>query len=102
MWLAYTQNKFFRVGPNISEKFIPGGTNFRGVQIKCDSPHPFEEMASHTWDPYIPVIMACHTDGLNSNTTGKTVSHTGGAHFHQGIPIFLEKWGLRVPILPVI
>jgi len=22
------------VGPNISEKFVPGGTNFRGVQIK--------------------------------------------------------------------
>ena len=24
------------MGPNISEKFIPGGTNFRGVQIKRD------------------------------------------------------------------
>ena len=24
------------MGPNISEKFVPGGTNFRGVQIKRD------------------------------------------------------------------
>ena len=38
MWLVYSRNKFFRVGPNISEKFVPGGTNFRGVQIKRDSP----------------------------------------------------------------
>ena len=37
MWLVYSRNKFFRVGPNISEKFVPGGTNFRGVQIKCDT-----------------------------------------------------------------
>ena len=36
MWLAYSGNKFFRVGPNISEKFVPGGTNSRGVQIKHD------------------------------------------------------------------
>ena len=36
MWLVYSRNKFFRVGPNISEKFVPGGTNFRGVQIKRD------------------------------------------------------------------
>ena len=34
MWLVYSRNIFFRVGPNISEKFVPGGTNFRGVQIK--------------------------------------------------------------------
>ena len=27
-------NKFFRVGP----KYVPGGTNFRGVQIKRDTP----------------------------------------------------------------
>ena len=26
------------MGPNISEKFVPGGTNFRGVQIKRDRP----------------------------------------------------------------
>ena len=37
VWLAYSGNKFFRVGPNISEKFVPGGTNFRGVQIKRDN-----------------------------------------------------------------
>ena len=36
MWLVYSRNKFFRVGPNISEEFVPGGTNFRGVQIKRD------------------------------------------------------------------
>ena len=36
MWLLYSRNKFFRVGPNISEKFVPEGTNFRGVPIKCD------------------------------------------------------------------
>ena len=29
---------FQTVGPNISEKFVPGGTNFRGVQIKRDRP----------------------------------------------------------------
>ena len=29
-------NKFFRGDPNISEKLVPGGTNFRGVQIKRD------------------------------------------------------------------
>ena len=39
MWLVYSRNKFFRVGPNISEEFVPGGTNFRGVQIKRDSSH---------------------------------------------------------------
>ena len=38
MWLVYSRNKFFRVGPNISEKFVLGGTNFRGVQIKRDMP----------------------------------------------------------------
>ena len=38
MWLIYSRNKFFRVGPSISEKFVPGGTNFRGVQIKRDRP----------------------------------------------------------------
>ena len=36
MWLVYSRNIFFRVGPTISEKFVPGGTNFRGVQIKRD------------------------------------------------------------------
>ena len=36
MWLVYSRNKYFRVGPNISEEFVPGGTNFRGVQIKRD------------------------------------------------------------------
>ena len=29
-------NKFFRGGPIISEILVPGGTNFRGVQIKSD------------------------------------------------------------------
>ena len=38
MWLVYSRNKFFRVSPNISEKFVPKGTNFRGVQIKCVTP----------------------------------------------------------------
>ena len=33
MWLVYSRNKFFRVG---QEKFVPGGTNFRGVQITHD------------------------------------------------------------------
>ena len=28
--------QIFRVGSNISEKFVLGGTNFRGFQIKCD------------------------------------------------------------------
>ena len=28
------------MGPNISEKFVPGGTNFRGVQIKRDIARP--------------------------------------------------------------
>ena len=37
VWLAYSGNKFFRVGPNISEKCVLGGTIFRGVKIKCDS-----------------------------------------------------------------
>jgi len=37
MRLAYGGNKFFRVGLNISEKFVLGGTNIRRVQIKCDS-----------------------------------------------------------------
>ena len=36
VYVAFSGNKFFRVGPNISEKLVPGGTNFRGVQIKCD------------------------------------------------------------------
>ena len=31
---------FFRVGPNISEKFVPGETNFRGVHIKRDRTKP--------------------------------------------------------------
>ena len=37
MRIVYSGNQFFRVGPNISEKFVPGGTNFRGIQIKCDT-----------------------------------------------------------------
>ena len=28
--------KFFRGGPYISEKFVPGGTNLKGIQIKRD------------------------------------------------------------------
>ena len=44
VWLAYSGNKFFRVGPNISEKFVPGETNFRGVQIKRD--RPFHSLVS--------------------------------------------------------
>ena len=52
--------------------------------------------------------MVCHTDGLH--TPGKTISHTGGLYFRQGIFIVLEKgdpgphspgnMGNRVPILP--
>ena len=52
--------------------------------------------------------MVCHTDGLH--TPGKTISHTGGLYFRQGIFIVLEKgdpgphspgnmWN-QVPILP--
>ena len=36
MWLAYSENKLFRAGPNICS----GGTNFRWVQIKHDTPFP--------------------------------------------------------------
>jgi len=39
-WLSHGGNKFFRGGPNISEKLVPGGTNFRGVQIKRDKAIP--------------------------------------------------------------
>ena len=28
MWLVYSRNKFFRVGPNISETFVLGGNQF--------------------------------------------------------------------------
>ena len=37
VWLSYSGSKFFRVGPNILGKFVPGGTNFRGIQIECDT-----------------------------------------------------------------
>ena len=30
MWLVYSWNKFFRVGPNISEKFVLGGEPILG------------------------------------------------------------------------
>ena len=36
MSLVIIDNQIFRVGRNISEKFVMGGTNFRGVQIKRD------------------------------------------------------------------
>ena len=35
------------MGPNISEKFVPGGTNFRGVQIKRDMSTPCSELLEH-------------------------------------------------------
>ena len=38
LWLVYSRNKFFRVDQNISEKIVPGGGNFREVQIKRDKP----------------------------------------------------------------
>ena len=41
VWLACSGNKFFRVGPG---KFVSGGTNFRGVQIKHDN-------HTHAWEP---------------------------------------------------
>ena len=47
MWLVCSRNKIFRVGPNISEEFVPGGTNFRGVQIKRDMP-----ISPHTMNAY--------------------------------------------------
>ena len=37
IWLVYSRNKFFRVGP---ENFVLGGTNFRGVQNKRDKLSP--------------------------------------------------------------
>ena len=49
MWLVYSRNKFFRVGPNISEKFVPGGTNFRGVQIKRDIPVLVNQKIKLVW-----------------------------------------------------
>ena len=43
MRLVYSRNKFFRVGPNISEKFVPGGrrggTNLRGSKLNVTIPH---------------------------------------------------------------
>ena len=39
MWLVYSRNKFFRVGPNISEKFVPGGTDLRGSKFNVTIPH---------------------------------------------------------------
>ena len=36
MWLVYSRNEFFRVGPNISEKFVPGGNQFLGVHFYHD------------------------------------------------------------------
>ena len=33
VWVAYSGNKFFRVGPNISEKCVPGGINVRGSKF---------------------------------------------------------------------
>ena len=56
----------------------------------AEGPHTLGEMARHTGDPGIPAIMDCHTDA--PQTPEKTVSHTGGPHFHQGIPIFPGKW----------
>ena len=38
MWLVYSRNKFFRVGPNISEKFVLEGTNFRGSKLNVTAP----------------------------------------------------------------
>ena len=39
VWLAHSENKFFKSGSNHFKKnvIVLGGTNFRGVQIKCDT-----------------------------------------------------------------
>ena len=38
MWLVYSRNTFFRVGPNISEKFIPGEPILRGSKLNVTEP----------------------------------------------------------------
>ena len=75
----------------------------RGWLLKIchtEGPHTLGEMVSHAGNPHIPLILVSHTDC--PHIPWKTVSHTGCPHFHQGIPIFPGKWGLQVPILPVI
>ena len=37
MWLVYSRNKFFRVGPNISEKFVPGEPILGGSKLNVTS-----------------------------------------------------------------
>jgi len=50
-WLSQGRNKFFRAGgPNISEKLVPGGTNFRGVQIKRDNTNTHHRQ-DHLYQP---------------------------------------------------
>ena len=41
------------MGPNISEKFVPGGTNFRGVQIKRDRFNASNTFVLRVEHPYI-------------------------------------------------
>ena len=37
MWLVHSRNRFFRVGPNISEKFAPGrGGGGGGNQVSAE------------------------------------------------------------------
>lgn len=58
------------------------------MKICCtEGPLSFGEMASHTGDPHVPVLMVCHTD--SPHTPGKTVSHTGGPIFTSHI----HGWG---------
>ena len=59
------------------------------LKICCtEGPLSLGEMASHTGDPHVLVLMVCHTD--SPHTPGKTVSHTGGpiftSHIHGGDP----------------
>ena len=61
MWLVYSRNKFFRVGPNISEEFVPGGTNFRGVQIKHDKHVGKTLLTTRSISCMVPLIGFCFT-----------------------------------------
>ena len=63
MWLVYSGNKFFRVGPNISEKFVPGGTNSRGVQIKRDRPTMMKSSKTHIGAPRMGRHEGMHSEG---------------------------------------
>ena len=63
--------------------------------IQCH--YTLGEMTIHTGDPpwlstkgpHIPVNMIRHTESQHS--PGRTVSHTGGPHFHKGIPYSWEN-----------